>query len=313
MKIVPFFTVPRAARRWRVPLPRRDGFVFCAFAAGLAIGIRLLRRERQAVQHEIEARAEAQRSAKARAALLGMVSHELRTPLQTLLVNLDLLADLQKGDDVDELAARMARALELMSTKLDSLAQYARLASGADVVRNETLRFAELLRGIVDGHVGQGRQHGRAITLDVDDNALPRITGDAVHLLQIVENYLVNALKYAGDGNITVRCSAVHNDRASAKAIEVGVIDEGPGVPDSEKEQIWEPYFRGRRAPGKTSGSGLGLAVVELLASSAGWKVGVRDTPGGGATFYVRLPIAEEAASRACAADAPSGGTDTSR
>jgi signal transduction histidine kinase len=292
MQTPPSSTVPSSAKRRGVPWSVHDGFMLGVLAAGMAIGVRQLYRERQAVQREIEARAEAQRSAKARAALLGMVSHELRTPLQTLLVNVDMLAGLGKGEDVDELAARMARALELMSSKLNNLAQYARLASGADVVRNETIQLADVLSGIVESHADRARQRRQAITLVIDDHTPLTVQGDGVRLLQIVDNYVANALKYVGEGSITVRCGVTHHDVTSSEVIEVCVIDNGPGIPDVEKDRIWEPYYRGVHAPGRVRGSGLGLAVVKLLASSAGWKVGVRSSRNGGATFYVWLPIA---------------------
>ena len=86
-----------------------------------------------------------------------------------------------------------------------------------------------------------------------------------------------------------------------AEAAEMAIVrvtDHGPGIPDSDFAAIWEPFVRGRRGQGRSQGSGLGLAVVRLLAESVGWEVGVASvadngTAGpGGATFFVRFPLA---------------------
>ncbi len=68
------------------------------------------------------------------------------------------------------------------------------------------------------------------------------------------------------------------------------IADEGPGIDPQEAEWIWEPFYRERRVRSH-AGSGLGLAVVRLLAERAGWKVGCRSREGTGAQFFVVVPM----------------------
>jgi signal transduction histidine kinase len=106
---------------------------------------------------------------------------------------------------------------------------------------------------------------------------------DALH--QIVINLLDNAVKYGGSGPITLR-AARHDGRA-----RVEVEDTGPGVPESDRERIWQPFVRLRSAD-RVPGSGIGLAVVRELVLAHGGACRVEHGPAGGSRFVVELPHA---------------------
>lgn len=260
----------------------------------LALSLRALRREYRALAGEAQARTDAERDARTKNALLGMVSHELRTPLQAIMANADLLLETHSHDEVHAIVERMNRSLDVMAGKLDTFSQYARLASGVEAVRRERFSLAELMRQLADDHVQQGRPSGQAIAVEMDEGTDRAVEGDPVRLRQILDNYVANAVKYSGGGVVRIRCSMPDLKAAGSAArrpwVEVAVEDRGPGVTNAERRAIWEPYYRGARCSSQTTGSGLGLAVVRLLASSAGWETGVRDAAGGGPAFYVRFP-----------------------
>jgi signal transduction histidine kinase len=275
-------------------------FLLSIIGLGVYAYVHFARKERAAFKKEAEARAEAQRSAQARAALLGMVSHELRTPLQTMLANVELLSvQSHKSLATDRIADLLLRSIEFISGQLDNIAQYTRLASGPVDARCEEFSMFELLRRIVDEHAEAAKVHEQRINLDLGNEVDFMIHGDPIRLQQVVNNYLSNAIKYARPGRITV-AACVHSHRFGtlqvADAVEVTVEDEGPGIPPSDQAAMWEPFVRGKSALNRRKGSGLGLAVVKLLASSVGWEVGVRTAPGHGSTFYVILPLVGPAA-----------------
>lgn len=259
-----------------------------------ALSLHRLRRERRALANEPQARADTEQDIRTSNALLGMVSHELRTPLQAIMTNADLLLETCSRDEVRAIVERMNRSLDVMASKLDTFSHYARLASGVEPVRRERFSLAELMRRIVDDYVQQGGPSGQAIAIEMDEGPDPAVEGDPVRLRQILDNYLTNAIKYSGGGVIRIRCSMPDLEAAGSAAcrpmLEVAVEDRGPGVTNAERRAIWEPYYRGARGSIQVAGSGLGLAVVRLLASSAGWETGVRDAAGGGLAFYVRFP-----------------------
>lgn len=253
------------------------------------------RKERLAFRERAAARAETQRSAQARTALLGMVSHELRTPLQTMLANVELLG-LQNPRSLatDRIIEVLEYSIEMMSVQLDNIALYTRLASGVVEVRREEFSMLELLRRVVDEHTPAAKVNDQAISIQVDDGPDITVHGDAIRLHQVLNNYLTNSIKYSGPGRITVvaRLLGHHfGEMPVVDAVEVIVEDEGPGIAASDVSLIWEPYVRGRSVNNPRKGTGLGLAVVKLLASSVGWEVGVRTEVGCGSTFYVILPL----------------------
>jgi signal transduction histidine kinase len=269
-------------------------FLMSIIGLGVYAYVHFARKERAAFKKEAEARAEAQRSAQARAALLGMVSHELRTPLQTMLANVEMLSvQPHKSLATERIAELLQRSIEFMSGQLDNIAQYTRLASGPVEARREEFSLLELLRRIVDEHAEAVQANEQRISLDLGNEADIMVHGDSIRLQQVVNNFLGNAIKYAGPGSITISARVLSHRFGNlrvAEAVKVDVEDEGPGIPPSDQAAMWEPFVRGKSALHRRKGSGLGLAVVKLLASSVGWEVGVRTAPGHGSTFYVILP-----------------------
>lgn len=269
-----------------------------ALLAVLGVGIYFhvvtSRKERSALKKEAEARAEAQRSAQARAALLGMVSHELRTPLQTMLANVELLSLHPREDGFGAAVDSLERCIELISGQLDNIAQYTRLASGTFELRRERFVVMELLQRVVDEHVVAAQNNDQVLSLLGPEDPALAVHGDTIRLHQVINNFISNAIKYSGPGTITISARLLRHRFGAfdaADAVEIRVEDDGPGIPAAEQAAIWEPFVRGKRGPNRQKGSGLGLAVVKLLATSAGWEVGVHSDAQKGAAFYVRLPL----------------------
>jgi signal transduction histidine kinase len=113
-------------------------------------------------------------------------------------------------------------------------------------------------------------------------DGLPLVDGDYTLLDQVVTNLLENAARYAPPAS-TLRVGA----RPVGGDVELSVSDEGIGVPDYDRERIFEAF---RRGEGSTS-SGVGLATCKAIVEAHDGSIGVDRTPGGGATFTVRLPV----------------------
>jgi signal transduction histidine kinase len=107
------------------------------------------------------------------------------------------------------------------------------------------------------------------------------VRGDEAAFVEAVQNLLDNARRHAPGS--AVRVSA----RLAAEAVELRVVDHGPGVPGDHRETIFE---RARRGPTSASGSGLGLHIAHRLVTAEGGALRVETTPGGGATFVVSMP-----------------------
>jgi signal transduction histidine kinase len=166
---------------------------------------------------------------------------------------------------------------------VDDLLDFSQLDRGRLRLRRSTVALQELLEGMV--RTFQARPGGERISAALEAGL--QVEADPDRLRQVVGNLLTNALEYTAAGPITVR--AVQR----GEVIQVDVIDEGPGLSAEEVSRVWESFYRGAQAAQLPNrGSGLGLSVVKHLVELHGGRVGVRSTPGDGATFWFTLPAA---------------------
>ena len=205
------------------------------------------------------------------------LGHELRSPLTTLVASVQIIQ--RRRDDLPE---RTRRAVDLVSTELDrfqrtleDLLELGRLDAG---VRGQVLTrvdAGELVR------VTLTQSHRSPDLLDIDGADLG-IDVDKQQLSRSVVNLLDNADRH-GRGVAAVRVRRVRDH------VRIDVDDHGPGVPDAERERIFERFVRGG-SRGSLPGSGLGLSIVAETVQSHGGQVWCEDAPGGGARFRVELP-----------------------
>jgi two-component system sensor histidine kinase KdpD len=134
----------------------------------------------------------------------------------------------------------------------------------------------------------QGVQRGREIVVRRDADE-PLLVGrfDFVHSLRALGNVLENALKYSAGGAVEVET------RRAGDELVFSVLDRGPGVPEQERERIFEPFYRPPGASPDIGGTGLGLTIARGLAEAQGGDVRYTPRPGGGSEFELRLPAAE--------------------
>jgi len=217
-----------------------------------------------------------------RRSLVSSVSHELRTPLAAVVGFLSLLSD----DGAANLSAEERQELVAMA---DEQARHmARIVEDLILLARGDLRDIELAERLVD----PAELVATAImTLDapgvvyVDEAAGWAIRGDPDRLRQVVTNLVSNAVRYGGPTRQVVF-------RRDGDVAHLEVHDDGPGVPRRYELSIWERFERGaNRFNATVPGSGIGLAIVEAMATAHGGTTGYRRSERlGGACFFVTLP-----------------------
>ena len=212
---------------------------------------------------------------------VSVVSHELRTPLTSIIGALDTLArpDLPDGTAADLVDSSRRQAARLRRL-IDDLLIVSRIDRQSVPVAPETVKLAPFLEETVET-VGLER-----VSVSVEPADL-QVVADPDHLGRVFINLLENAAKYAPGSPVEVVARPVR------RRVEVDVIDHGPGIPESERDRIFERFTQ--LEPSDTrrrGGSGLGLSIVKGLVEAMGGEVEAGETPGGGATFTVRLPRA---------------------
>ena len=126
------------------------------------------------------------------------------------------------------------------------------------------------------------------MNVSADLEPVPVVLGEAARLAQLLDNLVSNAIKFTpAGGNVVVRV------RGATDLVSVEVSDTGIGIPDSERERLFERFFRSQTAlERQIQGTGLGLYISKAIVESHGGRIGVRSSEGEGTTFVVELPVA---------------------
>ena len=218
---------------------------------------------------------------KLREDILSAVSHELRTPLTSVLGFALTLEERRAELDpqtVDEIVADIAQAARRLERLLADLLDIERLRLGHTIVRRERVDVADLVRRVVADYPLGGRVvsiTGGPVSANVDGAKLERI----------VDNLVVNAAKHTPpEGPIEIRVDTRGRD------LLLVVEDEGPGIADQYKQEVFETFNRGPNVSSMAPGAGIGLSLVSRFAAIHGGRAWVEDAPGGGASFHVLIP-----------------------
>ena len=262
-------------------LPAEDRRILAAFAAQSAALL-----ERRRLAEEAVASRRLAEGNRIRTALLAAVSHDLRTPLAGIKAAVTSLRSDEitwAPEDEAELLAGIEDGADRLNQLINNLLDMSRLQTGSvtpltrDVDLDEVVPLA--LAAVPDG----------AVRLDIPED-LPLVPADPGLLERVVANLVENAVKYNPPGvPVTVRADLL--DLPGAARVELRVADRGPGVPEDARERIFQPFQRYGDTP-RGNGVGLGLAVARGFTEAMGGEVTAEDTPGGGLTMVVTLPLA---------------------
>lgn len=224
--------------------------------------------------------------------LLASVSHDLRTPLTTIKA---LANDL--GGLGDERAHIIEQEADRLNRLVAGLLDLSRLNAGALSLRVELNAIDDLL-GATLQQVERALGHREIVVSLPPGEALLLGRFDIAQSLRILVNLVENADKYApGSAPIEIRAAR------AGETVAISVADRGPGVPASQAERIFEPFYRPPGSPPDVGGAGLGLSIARRLAEAQGGSLSYAARPGGGSVFTLRLPAADldTAAARASA------------
>jgi two-component system phosphate regulon sensor histidine kinase PhoR len=228
-----------------------------------------------------------QRIERLRADFVANASHELRTPLASLLGFIETLQGPARNDE----KAR-SRFLELMLTQaqrmkrlIDDLLSLSRIEMSEHVPPTAEIDLSLVAQHVADVLSPLARENGAEIAMDVTPELL--ITGEWDELVQVVQNLVENAIKYASGGKRIELSTRRENGHA-----ELSVRDYGPGIAIEHLPRLTERFYRvsvqDSRARG---GTGLGLAIVKHILNRHRGRLSVQSFPGAGTTFTIRLPI----------------------
>ncbi len=231
------------------------------------------------------ARDEAERAARVKANFLSLVSHELRTPLAVMRLQLDLLSrDPGASERQRSALPRIEGAGRRLTALVEALLEQARVTSGRMPLRRDRVDLGELVAECVEELRPQAEAKGLALRVASARDLEPIATDPRVVAL-VVTNLVGNAVKFTEAGGVEVNVFSVGEEH------HIAVSDSGPGIPESERERIFEPFEQIDPVSSKhRPGVGLGLALARELCSMLGSRIELASRVGAGSTFTVVLP-----------------------
>ena len=219
------------------------------------------------------------------------VSHELKTPLTTIRLYAELLAEGRVRDEarrVDYLET-IGRETQRLGRLVANVLDFSRLEQGKKKYAPAPLDLAEDLRRLAETHGPRMAAAGLAMRVEAPGSLRLATDRDAVE--QIVLNLLDNACKYAVEGGeVSLRLRSEASP--SGEVARLVVADRGPGVPEAQRERIFEKFHRvDDRLTAEKAGVGLGLSIARQLARGLGGDLRCEAAEGGGAAFVLTLPL----------------------
>ena len=230
----------------------------------------------------------------AREKLMLAITHDIKAPLGSVMGYIDLLARLT-GDKRQELYLRnMKGSSEHLLALVNSLLDFYRLDINKIEVCCVAFSPAQLFETIRAGFAAAAAAKGLELRLEAEPAAAGEVSGDALHIRQIADNLISNALKFTDEGSVTLRVDVVRG------RLVFSVRDTGRGIGREERERIFAEFVRLSSAQG-VDGFGLGLSIVDRLVKLLDGTISLESRLGEGSKFIVSVPVGEAAAGSAAA------------
>jgi len=238
-----------------------------------------LAEERDRMQAEMVEAEALRRSDELKTALLRSISHDLRTPLTSIIAGGAALGSpTTTSEEREELSAAVVSEGERLSRLVENLLDMSRLEAGKAQPHSEPIDLAEVLEA---ARAAIGRPEVVRLAIDPE---LPLVDADAAQLERAFANLLENAVRHGAGRPVLVKSMLLDGK------ITLRVVDQGPGIPASERRRIFEPFQHGEGG----GGAGLGLAIAKGFIEANGGEITVDSVVGQGSSFVVAMPCREE-------------------
>jgi two-component system clock-associated histidine kinase SasA len=228
--------------------------------------------------------------------LIAMLAHDLRNPLTAVAIALETLELMVEPKDdgraaklTPELTAQLLKHARTQSKVIDrmitDILQAAHTTGSQLQIYPQKLDLQALCEEVLERFLSLLEPKSPQITTDIPTD-LPQVFADSERIRQVLVNLLDNALKYTPpDG--TIRVSALHR---TTQKVQISVCDDGPGIPEENRERIFEDRFRLQRDEDK-EGYGIGLALCRRIVNAHYGQIWVDSVPGQGSCFHFTLPV----------------------
>ena len=233
-----------------------------------------------------DALSEAERANASKSRFVAAASHDLLQPLSAAKLYMSSIEPGQEAGHVAEVVAKARRSLDSVEKILEALLDISNLDSGKAAVHVGPVPMKLLLSQLQEEFSPMARAKGLELRI-IPSSAV--VLSDATYLRRILQNLIVNAIRYTQRGRVVVGA------RRKARSVRIGVWDTGPGIPEDQQEMIFREFQRLDSAASAAEGMGLGLAIVERACALLSHPLELFSKPGQGTSFTINLPLAQSA------------------
>ena len=239
----------------------------------------------------------AEAASRAKSMFLANMSHELRTPMNGIMGMTSLA--LRRASDpkqIDQLKTSLDSAERLLAT-INDILDISKLEADQMQLVEADFSIAGLIDDSLQAEDARAQAKGLRLVAEIAPGLPDQVCGDPVRLKQVLLNYIDNAIKFSGQGQIIVRADAIAEDRLSVM-LRFEVADEGIGIDPDQQAGLFQAFVQADGSSTRAyGGSGLGLAISRRIARLMGGDTGVVSEPGRGSTFWLTVRLRRAQAS----------------
>ena len=281
---------------WRY---RKDGSHFWAnvlitpsYRENTLIGFTKVTRD-MTKQHIAEARlvAEYEEASKLKTQFLANMSHEIRSPMHGMLSAITLLSEMDLNPEQKELAGIIQDSGSILLQVINDILDYSKLSSGAFQLNNIDMSIKDTVLAVIRS-TETSLKPGLQLRHRIDRNVPERISGDPLRFRQVLQNIVVNAVKFTEIGSVDVDVRVISKDLSTIHVL-TEITDTGVGISTQLADLLFTPFTQLDNSPTKRfKGTGLGLSICKSLVELMGGDIGFRRNPvGAGSIFWFKVPM----------------------
>ncbi len=222
---------------------------------------------------------------------LRIASHDLKNPLTCIIGFADIISSFTPPGTVMTAAThgwagKITSQSKVMLKIIEDFLDFQAMEDGQLKLNRELIDLNEIARGVLERNAGYAVKKSITPHLDLDQS-LPLVQADKSRLAQVLDNFVSNAVKFSPPGeHVTIRTQKIND------GILVEVLDSGPGLTGEDTKKLFVKYAKLSNQPtGSEKSSGVGLAICKRIVDLHGGRIGGRNNPNGGTTFWFELPV----------------------